>query len=196
MIKYTKGILFLVTIILFTGCTHKITITPEINNVKKGIEKKEIHNYNVGYYLSEIDKEKYVVTAGGGGDKIGYYPYKELEIGFRSILLDNFKKVYKVKTLNDMDYLKNKDIKFIFTYKLNTTSSSESMMTWPPTNFSVLLDCKAIDSSGNKIWEDNVSGMGAASFSEFKSDFSLAGKRASEDALKKMFKKIQDSNKF
>jgi predicted glycosyl hydrolase (DUF1957 family) len=70
------------------------------------------------------------------------------------------------------------------------------MMTWPPTKFTVELQCKAIDINGKEIWEDTVYSEGNAQYSEFIHDFSLSAKRATSKAFKKLLQKLITTNQF
>lgn len=195
MIKILKIIFLTFSIVLFTaGCTHKIDITPKSGSGEAF--KEDVKMYSVGYYLSMSDRNRYVVSPGGGGDSIGYYPYKDLELGFREILLNNFEKVYRVKKMDDKSYIEEKRIRYVFTYDVSTTSSSSNIMTWPPENFTVTLSCDAFDNEGNKIWNDSVEGRGIAAFADYKTDFPVAGRRANRAALDKMFFKIKNNKKF
>jgi hypothetical protein len=69
---------------------------------------------------------------------------------------------------------------------MNTYSFSESIFTWPPTKFSITLECKAVDVKDNLVWQKVIMDDGYATFDEFKQDFSLAAKRASENVFKKL----------
>ena len=149
-IKYTLFILFL---FIFTGCTHKISIAPDVTTISgKGNQNKS--NFNVAYILSKDKENLYIVTSGGGGDSVGYYPYKETESSFRAVLNNLFNKIYKLDkvTVKDQNDLLH--------------------------------------------WEDSIDGQGYASFSEFKTDFGLAGKKAVTNALNNLYFKIKTSKEF
>lgn len=195
LIKLSSILLF---IILLTGCTHKIEITPnndKITNTNYEIEKKD---YNVGYYMENMNL--LVVSPGGGGDKISYLPYDETESAFRSVLVKHFKKVYAIDNINSKEFISNNDIRLIFNYKINTYSFSDSSFTWPPTKFIITLDCKAVNKDGITIWKKTLTDEGNAHFDEFKYDFSLAAKRASENVFRKLLfalneKELKEVNK-
>lgn len=195
----TKILKFFCLIVLFafilTGCTHKIDMVPNVEKVTDNVLDVKKRNYNVAYILKSYDQNKYVVTAGGGGDKIGYTPYDDTELVFRTILSKIFAKVYKIE-FNDSKLINEKDIRFIFTYNLKTNSSSESMFTWPPTKFTISLNCKAVSKDGINVWEDTVYDEGNATFNEFKSNFSLAAQRASEKVFTQLLQKINNNEKF
>ncbi len=193
VLKLTSITIFLVFIL--TGCTHKIDMVPNVEKVTDNVFNIEKRNYNVAYILKSYEQDKYVVTPGGGGDKIGYTPYDDTELAFRTILSKVFNKVYKLE-FNDSKFVKEKDIRLIFTYNLKTNSSSESMFTWPPTKFTISLNCKAVSKDGSKVWEDTIYDEGSATFSEFKSNFSLAAQRASEKVFTQLLQKINNNKKF
>jgi hypothetical protein len=171
-----------VAVLVCTGCAHPILTTPDLVDLKH--ENVEMIDKNVGYYISPDDRKKQVITPGGGGDKISYYPYKELEPALQKTLSNVFRRVYSLPSPDDAQFIQEKAIIYVFTPTIATNSSSDSIVTWPPTKFTVVLACKAVDSGGKTLWEKQFTGEGAAEFDEFKSDFSLAAKRASQSAFK------------
>jgi hypothetical protein len=192
--KYVKAAIILLSFLAFSGCGHSINITPPLNTLDiDGVTKID---KNAGYFISETNYELEVTTPGGGGDNVKYFPYKESEPALKKVLSNIFKKVYKMPSETDPQYIKANDITFIFTPEYTTDSSSESLFTWPPTKFTMTIDCKAIDKSSNVIWQTKVTGAGDAEFNEFKHDFSLAARRATKKAFAKLQDEIINSDKF
>ena len=178
---------------LLSGCAHKITINP---NMESFTTSKNISNTIVGYHISDVDKAKKVTTPGGGGDKVSYTPYKDIESALFTVLSNKFKDVYLVKSLDDKSFIKENEIKLIFIPNIITQSSSSSPFTWPPTKFIVDLTVKAIDTTGATIWKKQIKKTGEAKFSEFKSDFSLSARRATEQALAELAKELEKEPLF
>lgn len=168
--------------VLLGGCAHSIRITPDANKLPSadGVARSA---KSVGYFISEEERNRRVITGGGGGDKVEYAPYNELEAGLYRVLNNVFADVHSLKAMNDNAFITEKKITLVLRPTLATNSSSSSLLTWPPTDFEVIIEIKAYDTSGKELWADTVSGKGRAEFSEFKSDHSLAAKRASEAAL-------------
>jgi hypothetical protein len=177
--------------VIITGCAHTIVISPDLSKIERDRSAQPIQN-NVGYYILG-DREKEVVTPGGGGDKVSYKPYKDLEAGFHTMLNNVFKKVYALKSDKDAEISKS-DLSYIIALEVTTNSSSPSSFTWPPTIFDVTLNCNIKDQAGRDITNLTVTGDGRAEYDEFKSDFALAGKRAAQDALIKMQRALLDSS--
>jgi hypothetical protein len=176
------------------GCSHQINIAPPLHTLDiEGISKID---KNVGYFISPEDLSKEVTTPGGGGDKVKYLPYKETAPALNRILSNVFAKVYPLASADDKQFILSNDISYVFIPKIETDSSSKSAFTWPPTNFSVSLDCKAFDSSGSVLWEKTVKGEGEAEFKDFKHDFSLAAKRAAQKAFLILQEEIVKSGRF
>jgi hypothetical protein len=94
---------------------------------------------------------------------------------------------------NDKAELESKKVSYVFLPTITTTSKSSSAFTWPPTNFTVTLDCKAVAGDGTGLWNNKVTGTGEAVFDDFKHDFSLAARRASKDAFNQLQKAIVDA---
>lgn len=181
-------------LILFCGCGHQINITPPLNTLDGSAIRKI--DKNVGYYVSPTDLSKEVITPGGGGDKIKYFPYKETEPALNKILTNIFKNAYSLKSVDDKQFISSNNISYIFVPKIETDSSSESAFTWPPTRFVVTLDCKATDGSGSLIWEKGIKGEGQATFDEFKHDLPLSAKRAVIKAFSTLQEEILSAGVF
>lgn len=177
---------------LMYGCAHPITLAPNLAEVKLPAQAKQIDK-SVGYYISDADKAKEVTTPGGGGDKVRYFPYRDMEAGIYKALSEAFKSVTKLASLTDADSIAKNKITFVITPEITTNSSSPSPFTWPPTVFTLNLNCTVKNSTGANIANLKVTGEGKAEFEEFKKDFSLSAKRASDDALQKLLIAISQS---
>ncbi|HSV54884.1 MAG TPA: hypothetical protein VLJ57_22365 [Burkholderiaceae bacterium] len=153
----------------------------------------KIIDKQVGYYMSDASRALEVTTPGGGGDKVRYFPYRDLEPGLYKALSETFRGVTKIKDPKNTAALKSEGISLLITPEIATNSSSDSLVTWPPTLFTVNLVCAITDGDNKVLQTVRVSGEGRASFSEFKSNFSLAAVRASNDALAKLVKALGDS---
>ncbi|MFZ6749221.1 hypothetical protein [Undibacterium sp. Ren11W] len=170
---------------VLTGCAHPIVISPNIEKIGINTSNQTI-NKNVAYYIADDVLAKAVITPGGGGDKVSYQPYRDIETGFYKMLSSVFPNVIKLKTLNDVAAISKNSVSYIISPVLVTDSSSPSPFTWPPTKFSAELSCNITDAVGNTVLKTTVRGEGAAEFDEFKTDFAMSGRRATEDALRKM----------
>ncbi|MET0084366.1 MAG: hypothetical protein ABW079_15270 [Sedimenticola sp.] len=187
--KYLRTLLCLIAIIAITGCAHPITIGPNIENIQPHADIPAIEK-NAGYTIPDSLRKEAVTTPGGGGDKVTYYPYKDIETSFYKMLSNTFDDVTVLKSSDDTAAIIQHEVDYIITPHITTDSSSPSAFTWPPTDFTVHLSCIIADIEGNVIASPSVTGTGHAEYEEFKSDFSLSGKRATEDALKKMQTKL------
>jgi hypothetical protein len=174
----------LTAVAFVSGCQHVINITPPLNTISgAGITKSD---KTVGYYISDEHRKLKVTTPGGGGDKVTYSPYAESEPALKLMLSNVYTNVVALSAANDPAELSSKHVAFVFTPTITTTSHSSSALTWPPTNFSITLDCKAANASGGPVWNNKITGSGEAVYDDFKHDFSLAAKRASKDAFNKL----------
>ncbi|MDA3915350.1 MAG: hypothetical protein PF690_00050 [Deltaproteobacteria bacterium] len=191
--NYFKRSIILLSLFLLIGCGHSINISPPLNTLDKdGIHKID---KNVGYFISKENIAKEITTP-GGGDKVKYFPYKESEPALKKILSNIFDQVHRVPSVTDLQFITSNNISYIFTPEFKTDSSSESMFTWPPTKFSIIIDCKAVDKAGIVLWQTKITSEGNAEFAKFKHDFSLAAKRATKKAFTKLQDEIIESGKF
>jgi hypothetical protein len=176
------------------GCAHRISITPALDTFKaSGINKID---KNVGYYISPEDLAKEVITGGGGGDKVKYLPYKESEPALNVVLSNIFREVYPLPSPGNTEFIASKSISYIFMPAITTESSSRSAWIWPPSDFTVSLDCKVTDGSGSVVWETNVKSEANMRLPDVYRDNALAGKEATQKAFLELQKRILNSGKF
>jgi hypothetical protein len=171
---------------LLGACAHPINISPVSSPVR---DESHLINKRVAYVITDEQRNKVVTTNGGGGDNVSYYPYRDIEKAVRDALRAVYKEVFVVKSLSDFK-ADTSQASLVFTPEISTSSSSSSMLTWPPTQFFINLECVAADANGEVVSKLRISGNGSAEFSEFKNDFGLAGRRASSDLANKLVKEI------
>jgi hypothetical protein len=181
----------LLTVAFLAGCAHPINMRPDVSLIQAGGAQKI--NKVAGYHISDANLALEVTTPGGGGDKVRYFPYRDVEAGFYKALSETFTKVSKIANPKDTAALNAAGINLLITPEITTTSYSPSPFTWPPTQFTVTLDCQVVDASGKELTRVKVTGTGKAEFDEFKANFSLSAVRASEDALKQLMAKLRET---
>ena len=180
--------------LLVVGCAHQINISPPLNT----LDGKNVSRIDkvVGYYIAVTDRTREVTTPGGGGDKVKYLPYQESEPALRQVLSNVFTRVIAMPSLTDQQFMTTNEVAYVFVPSIMTDSSSESALTWPPTKFTMTLDCRAVDRAGATVWQRQVKGEGKAEFSEFKHDLSLAARRASKEAFLNLQQEINAAQEF
>jgi hypothetical protein len=193
--RLTARFSVLAATLLVVGCARQINITPPLQALDAPGTVKI--NKTVGYYTSPANRAKEVETPGGGGDRVKYRPYSEAEPALKQVLSNLFTRAVYISSPDDKQWLASNDIAYVFVLPvIETDSSSDSMVTWPPTRFSMTLDCRALDRSGATVWQTKVRGQGIATFSEFKNDTSLSARRASRDAFLLLQREIYDAKEF
>ncbi len=176
-------------VLLLTGCAHPVSLTPDAAALaKSGATKLD---RKVGLVVSDEQRRLELTTAGGGGDKVSYFPYRDLEPWLYMALSETFSSVSRLSGPQDPK-LQSEGLAYLVVPVVSTTSYSPSLLTWPPTVFTVELNLSFNDPRNKNVVQVRVQGEGRAEFDEFKRDVSLAPKRASEDALKKLVKAIAD----
>lgn len=188
---YKLGATLLAAAVL-TGCAHPLTITPNVAKIERSADAPPRAKAKVGYYFNDALRTQEVTTPGGGGDKVTTVPYRDMEAGFYVMLSNVFDGVTRLKTPADQEAISSNGLSYIITPEIVANSSSSSALTWPPTQFSIDLTCKITDTSGKLLDSVKVTGEGKAEFAEFKQDFGLSGKRATEEALLRMQGKLLD----
>jgi len=186
MIKLCKASLLVISAAFLAACSHPITISPIDTPDKSG----RVSSKNAAYVMTDAQRKHKVTTPGGGGDKIDYQPYRDLEKAIRDALSSVYENVIVVSSKDDTQAFIDNEISYVFTPVVHTSSSSDSVFTWPPTKFGIELNCSVMNAAGEEIAYFTVEGNGAAEFSEFKSDFGLAGRRAASDLSNKLREKL------
>jgi hypothetical protein len=148
-----------------------------------------------GYYITPTMREKEVITPAGGGDRVRYTPYKDIERGFADVL-DNVFAGVKPLDSNVSPSINNNSVDYVVSLEINTDSSSASMFTWPPTWFGVSLETEIVNTETKKKTTITAKGEGNAKYSEFIRDKGIAGKKASQDALNNLQHEILESDAF
>lgn len=179
---------------LFVGCAHPYSIAPDASRIN-GQDIKPL-DVNVGYVITPTDAVKEVIKPSGGGDSVKYMPYRDLEPALFKVLSNTFRRAYPLSSPNDKATIQAKNITFVFVPQIETDLSSDSVFTWPPTWFKLTLTCQALDREGKVIWTKQIVGEGNASFSEFKSDFPLAARRASEKVMIELQRELTGAPEF
>jgi hypothetical protein len=192
MKRFVATVFAITACVFLFGCAHPITMNPDLAVVAAPAGGKMIDK-KIAYALPDALKATEVTTPGGGGDKVRYFPYRDIEPGLYKALSEVFTGVTKVQDAKDTAAIKASNAAFLIAPQITTTSSSSSAFTWPPTQFSVDLVCPVTDTDGKLIQTFRVSGNGNASFDEFKTNLSLAAVRASNDALVQLVKALATS---
>ena len=124
--KKLTSMFVIAAIVLSTGCAHPIVITPNLGNIdrKDSVQSDK----NAGYYISADDRFREVTTPGGGGDKIRYTPYKDLEPALQKVLANTFRNVHTMPAERDMNFITANNIAFSLTSRvLSNPKSSISL---------------------------------------------------------------------
>lgn len=169
---------------VLSGCAHEISLTGEAGKIP-ALSSAPLER-TVGLVITDEQAGREVVTPGGGGDKVAYHPYRDLELPLYVSLEHVFRNVTKLKSMPDAATIQSSHLDYVITPAIQTTSSSPSLLTWPPTDFTVTLTCTVTDPAGKTVATEEVTGKGHAEFSEFRRNFGLAGQLATADAVSKL----------
>ena len=183
------GWLAMLLVVTLTGCAHPVSLSSDVSKLM-GSGANKIDR-KVGLVVTDEQRRFEQTTPSGGGDKVSYLPYRDLESGLYMVLSENFAGVTRVAGVNDPKVAAD-GLAFLVLPAIATTSFSPSLVTWPPTIFTVAVTLSVVDPRNNPVTEVKVQGEGRAEFDDFKTDVSLSAKRAAEDVLKKLMKAIND----
>jgi hypothetical protein len=188
--RWLGGSLLLTLVLWLGGCAHPLTLSPNLTAMSGTVEKKI--EKRVGLLVTDADRQVQVTTPGGGGDKVSYFPYRDLEPALYLALSESFASVARVASLSDPKVAAER-LHYVVKPSVQTTSFSDSVLTWPPTVFTIELVVKVNDTAGSLVTELRVMGEGRASFDEFKGQPGLSANRAAEDAVRKLIQALGSS---
>jgi len=193
VIRFGRLVAASALVALLAACAHPISINAQETPARV---EAQLINKKVAYAISDADRKKEVITPGGGGDRISYYPYRDLEKSVRDALRAVYQDVVVISSATDKAAVQESGAALIFKPEITTTSSSPSPFTWPPTQFSTGISCLVADANGVELTKLQVQGNGAAEFSEFKSNFGLAAQRAGTEVAAKLADEVRKNDKL
>lgn len=179
--------------LMLGACAHPISITPDLSVFRESDAQSSM---SVAYVITNADRAQEVTTPGGGGDSVRYFPYRELESGLFQALSSIYRRVTLFRSPSEGNAPEHRDVELVFIPRITTDSRSPSIFTWPPTRFFVTIAYEVKDPSGKTVYSNQVPGQGAAEFEEFRGDFGLAGKRATQDALMKFKAQVEEAREL
>jgi hypothetical protein len=196
MTSIQNSLLALSIAVVCGGCAHPITIAPDLARITPDQTQQKIEK-SVGYFISEQNKALRVTTPGGGGDSVEYAPYADLESGLYRVLSNVFGSVHMIKDTKDQAFLDSKNITWVFTPTITTNSSSRNSFFWPPTDFSVTLDCAAANAAKVEVWKTSIKADNdVIAVKEILKEHGLAGKSAATKALSQLQTQLQTAPEF
>lgn len=181
--------------LLLTACAHPMLVKPDLD-AAKATQAYDRLPQKVGLYIPDNLKSLEVTTPGGGGDKVRYKPYSDMETGIFQVLSESFSDAVVLSSRTDADAIAKHSLSYIVEPHIDTQSSSNGVFTWMATDFAVKLTCKFSDPAGNQLATVSSDGTGHADFSELTHNMSAAGEHAATDALVKLRTAIQTAPEF
>lgn len=182
--RVATGLLAAAAVLQLVGCAHPINVEPDMARVGAGSSRPL--PMRVGYHLPDALANQEVTTPGGGGDNVRYNPYAAMSTGYQRMLSQVFQGVTRVPAPAVDPKAGDAAPDYVLTPLLTTNSGGSNFFTWPPENFSVDLTTSIRDRSGKVVATPRVVGTGTATTGERLGDHGFSGRRAFEDALRKM----------
>lgn len=191
-VRWGAGLSAMAAAVVLTGCAHPISMAPDVAKISSTASPI---NKTAAYVISASNLAKEVETPGGGGDNVKYSPYRDLDPGLYKALSQVFPNVVRLSSLSD-PAIAAQNVAYVIEPQVTTSSSSSNPLTWPPTQFTVEINAKVFDAQGKLLTTVRGAGEGQATFSEYASDFGVAGKRASNAALDQLIKGLSESSEL
>lgn len=179
--------------IAMAGCSHPITM---ITQTAPPRATAHLLPKKVAYVMTDAQRDQQVTTAGGSGDRVSYYPYRDLEKSIRDALRAVYRDVVVLRTAGDAKTNEAAGVSLVFTPQIKTDSSSSSWITWPPTSFTAEVSCVVSDAAGAEVTRVRAVGNGMAEFGEFNGDYGLAARRAATRMTSQLSSEIRRNEKL
>jgi hypothetical protein len=176
----------------YLGHVHPISMTPDNAAIRLGESLAPVQR-KVGYFIAPALRDLVVMTAGGGGENVCYYPYRDLAPGLYNVLSTVFIGATQVADPKDIAALKKAGISLLVIPEITTSSSSGHVMAWPPTEFDIKLKLTITDLNGNVLETLHAAGRGRAGLQEFNHNHSLSAVRAANDLMIEMHEVLRFS---
>ena len=179
--------------LLLAGCVHPITMITETAPPRS---QAHLVPKKVAYVMTDADRDMEVITPGGSGDRVSYYPYRDLEKSIRDALRAVYRDVVVLRTAADAKTNEATGVSLVFAPRITTASSSSSWISWPPTSFTAEVACVVTDATGAEVTRVRAAGNGTAEFGEFKGDFGLAARRAATRLTSQLSSEVRRNEKL
>ncbi|MBT2335878.1 hypothetical protein J7E49_18420 [Variovorax paradoxus] len=178
---------------LLAGCAHPITMITETAPPRS---QAHLVPKKVAYVMTDALRDQRVTSAGGSGDRVSYYPYRDLEKSIRDALRAVYRDVVVLRAAGDAKANEAAGVSLVFTPQIKTDSSSSSWITWPPTSFTAEVSCMVSDAAGAEVARVRATGNGTAEFGEFNGDYGLAARRAARQLTSQLSSEIRRNEKL
>lgn len=177
-------------ILVMAGCAHPVSVRADVN-----YPSDRTIDTSVGYFISDANRKLEVTTPAGGGDKMRYFPYRDMEPAILSTLGSVFRKVYSVPEAGRAAYIADHHLTFVFEPILTTNSSSNSAIFWPATDFDLTIKVTALNTNGQTVWNRDFTGHGHVEKGRSLMDVPPA-KEAAAEAFGKLRKALMEDPQF
>ena len=121
--SWLRSIIIVSLALILSACTHPITINPVSTPQQTG--SNLFSTKIAAYVMTDADRSSQVTAPGGGGDKVSYFPYKDLEKGVRDVLKSLYSDVVLVNSPKNLEAIKQDGIAFVYSLNILTSSSSD-----------------------------------------------------------------------
>lgn len=167
-----------------SSCTHAYNIAPD-NNLLMEPEQEPLE-LSAHWAPSEAEMALLETRSAPAGDKIEYGPFRDLAASIDLVLSNCFATLESDPEQADL----------VFRVRIITTPGWGNGFIWPPTDFGIALDVKALDQSDEIVWERTVSGSGITGWGDMQGNFSLAGQIAAVQVLNELQASIMEAEEL
>ena len=179
-------------VVALTGCgTINIGIAPDTTEYDAPTDAALKIRATVGYFIPNQYRYGVVRTANGVAS---YYPYRDIEAGYRKMLASVFEGVVRLDSPTDPDAIAAAGVRYVIAPEMLTSLTAPNALTLTPTGFTVELTSNIRCPVTNVLVANpQVVGESDADIAESFYDESAAGRRAMSDAIRKMQKALRSS---
>ncbi|CAN5232519.1 hypothetical protein BH11PSE9_BH11PSE9_18240 [soil metagenome] len=170
------------------GCASQpFAVVPDTSQLERAPDAPPKSKATVGYFIPNAYRQSEIKAIGDAGS---YFPYRDMEAGYRQVLGNLFEGVFRLEAFNDAEAIRAAGVQYIVVPELATSSVSSHTLTGSSSVFSVELTSNVRCPGGALIANPQVIAQSTGEMQESLLDKGAAGRRAMGEALAKAQKAL------
>ncbi|CAN5894695.1 hypothetical protein BH11PSE8_BH11PSE8_39480 [soil metagenome] len=175
-------------LVTIAGCASQpFAVAPDTSLLERAPDMPPRRKVTVGLLIPSAYRQSDVKVVGDSGS---YFPYRDIEAGYRQLLGNLFDGVFRLEAFDDAEAIRAAGVQYIVVPELVTSSVSSHTLTGSSSVFTVELTSKVRCPSGVLVANPQVIARSTGETQESLLDKGAAGRRAMGEALAKAQKAL------
>ncbi len=170
------------------GCASQpFVVAPDTSQLRREPDAPPRSKAIVGVLIPNAYRQSEIKAIGDGGS---YFPYRDIEAGYRQLLGNLFEGVFRLEAFDDVEAIRAAGVQYIVVPELVTSSVSSHTLAGGSSVFTVELTSNVRCPGGTLVANPQVIAQSAGEMQESLLDKGAAGRRAMGEALAKAQKAL------